>query len=78
MNSWKMVLFLQKQQGPQFIETKDFLCYYYYGGMIYAALKQFDRALYFFEIVSRLLKNYIVFCFSSNRTKCSAILLFCS
>lgn len=31
-------------------DAKDFLLYYYYGGMIYAALKQFNRALYFFEM----------------------------
>jgi len=38
-------------QGGHF-DSKDFLCFYYYGGMIYTALKKFDRALYFFEIVS--------------------------
>lgn len=31
-------------------DVKYFLLYYYYGGMIYAALKNFDRALYFFEM----------------------------
>uniref|UniRef100_A0A915IG28 COP9 signalosome complex subunit 3 n=1 Tax=Romanomermis culicivorax TaxID=13658 RepID=A0A915IG28_ROMCU len=31
-------------------DAKYFLLYYYYGGMIYAALKKFDRALYFFEV----------------------------
>lgn len=36
-------------QGGQF-DTKYFLLYYYYGGMIYAALKNYDRALYFFEV----------------------------
>lgn len=30
-------------------DSKCFLLYYYYGGMIYTALKQFDRALYFYE-----------------------------
>lgn len=30
-------------------DVKYFLLYYYYGGMIYAALKQWERALYFFE-----------------------------
>lgn len=30
--------------------TKYFLLYYYYGGMIYTALKDYDRALYFFEV----------------------------
>lgn len=32
-------------------DSKHFLLYYYYGGMIYAALKNFDRSLYFFEVV---------------------------
>ena len=31
-------------------DVKYFLKYYYYGGMIYASLKRFERALYFFEI----------------------------
>ncbi|GAB1599976.1 COP9 signalosome complex subunit 3-like [Argonauta hians] len=31
-------------------DAKDFLLYYYYGGMIYTALKNYDRALYFFEV----------------------------
>ncbi|KFB42899.1 AGAP006445-PA-like protein [Anopheles sinensis] len=30
-------------------DTKYFLLYYYYGGMIYAAVKNYERALYFFE-----------------------------
>lgn len=30
--------------------TKHFLLYFYYGGMIYTALKDYDRALYFFEV----------------------------
>ena len=33
-------------------DSKKFLLYYYYGGMIYAALKKFQRAEYFFEVVS--------------------------
>ena len=33
-------------------DAKDFLCYFYYGGMIYTALKNYNRALYFFEMVS--------------------------
>ncbi|XP_074111572.1 COP9 signalosome subunit 3 [Cotesia typhae] len=37
------------QEGGQF-ESKYFLLYYYYGGMIYTALKNYDRALYFFEV----------------------------
>ncbi|XP_072021540.1 COP9 signalosome complex subunit 3-like isoform X2 [Amphiura filiformis] len=31
-------------------EATHFLCYYYYGGMIYAALKNWGRAVYFFEV----------------------------
>lgn len=31
-------------------DTKYFLLYYYYGGMIYAAVKNFERSLYFFEV----------------------------
>lgn len=30
--------------------TKYFLLYYYYGGMIYTAVKNYDRALYHFEV----------------------------
>ncbi|XP_021364564.1 COP9 signalosome complex subunit 3-like, partial [Mizuhopecten yessoensis] len=37
-------------------DAKDFLLYYYYGGMIYTALKNYDRALYMYEI--NALKNY--------------------
>ena len=33
-------------------DAKHFLLYFYYGGMIYTALKQYTRALYFFETVS--------------------------
>ncbi|XP_014676248.1 PREDICTED: COP9 signalosome complex subunit 3-like [Priapulus caudatus] len=33
-------------------DVKHFLAYYYYGGMIYTGLKNYDRALYFFEITS--------------------------
>ncbi|KAF7284973.1 hypothetical protein GWI33_012754 [Rhynchophorus ferrugineus] len=35
--------------SPQF-DAKYFLLYYYYGGKIYLALRNLDRALYFFEI----------------------------
>ncbi|XP_052818774.1 COP9 signalosome complex subunit 3-like [Mya arenaria] len=38
------------KEGGHF-DSKDFLCFYYYGGIIYTALKKYDRALYFFEIV---------------------------
>lgn len=37
------------QEGGQF-DSKYFLLYYYYGGMIYTALKNYERALYFFEV----------------------------
>ncbi|XP_018428131.1 PREDICTED: COP9 signalosome complex subunit 3 isoform X2 [Nanorana parkeri] len=30
-------------------DARPFLCYYYYGGMIYTGLKNFERALYFYE-----------------------------
>ena len=40
-------------QGGQF-DAKSFLLYYYYGGMIYLALKNYKRALFFFEIVSNV------------------------
>ncbi|XP_059149301.1 COP9 signalosome complex subunit 3-like isoform X2 [Physella acuta] len=38
------------REGGHF-DAKDYLLYYYYGGMIYTALKNYDRALYCFEIV---------------------------
>lgn len=31
-------------------DARYFLLYYYYGGMIYTAMKDYDRALYFFEV----------------------------
>lgn len=31
-------------------DSKYFLLYFYYGGMIYTSLKNYDRALYFFEV----------------------------
>lgn len=31
-------------------DANHFLRYYYYGGMIYTAVKNYDRALYFFEV----------------------------
>ncbi|XP_041362938.1 COP9 signalosome complex subunit 3-like [Gigantopelta aegis] len=37
------------REGGQY-DAKDFLLYFYYGGMIYTALKQYKRGLYFFEI----------------------------
>lgn len=44
-------LYFLYHQGGHF-DVKHFLVYYYYGGMIYAALKNFKRAAFFFEIVS--------------------------
>ena len=32
-------------------DAKHFLCYYYSGGMVYTGLKNFERALYFYEQV---------------------------
>lgn len=40
-------------------DAKHFLCYYYYGGMIYTGLKNFERALYFYEQV--LLRSLTVY-----------------
>ena len=33
-----------------YFDAKHFLLYYYYGGVIYAALKNYERSLYFFEV----------------------------
>jgi len=40
---------IAKEHSSMF-DSKFFLLYYYYGGRIYAALKNFDRALHFFEV----------------------------
>ncbi|EDW79319.1 uncharacterized protein Dwil_GK13507 [Drosophila willistoni] len=44
----------QQQQSQNTMDAnndaKYFLLYYYYGGMIYTAIKNYDRALYFFEV----------------------------
>ncbi|XP_026845309.1 COP9 signalosome complex subunit 3 isoform X2 [Drosophila persimilis] len=44
----------QQQQQSQHTDAnndaKYFLLFYYYGGMIYTAVKDYDRALYFFEV----------------------------
>uniref|UniRef100_T1ITU9 COP9 signalosome complex subunit 3 n=1 Tax=Strigamia maritima TaxID=126957 RepID=T1ITU9_STRMM len=39
---------ISKENGK--FEAKHFLLYYYYAGMIYTALKNYGRALYFFEV----------------------------
>lgn len=31
-------------------DVKHFLLYYYYGGMIYTAVKKYERAQYFFRV----------------------------
>lgn len=33
------------------MNSKHFLLYYYYGGMIYTALKRYEQALYCLEVV---------------------------
>lgn len=38
---------ISKESGQY--DAKYFLLYYYYGGMIYAALKNYERAVFFFE-----------------------------
>ncbi|XP_054286269.1 COP9 signalosome complex subunit 3-like [Macrosteles quadrilineatus] len=38
------------EEGSQF-NSKHFLAYYYYGGMIYTALKKYEQALYCLEVV---------------------------
>jgi len=40
---------IAKENG--WYDCKHFLSYYYYGGMIYAALKNYSRAMYYFEQV---------------------------
>ncbi|XP_015042639.2 COP9 signalosome complex subunit 3 isoform X1 [Drosophila pseudoobscura] len=44
----------QQQQSQHTVDAnndaKYFLLFYYYGGMIYTAVKDYDRALYFFEV----------------------------
>ena len=40
------------------LNEKDFLLYYYYGGMVYTALKKYDKALYYFEVVCKGLRPY--------------------
>jgi len=37
------------KEGGQY-DAKHFLLYHYYGGMIYTALKNYERALYFYEV----------------------------
>jgi len=38
------------EEGSQ-LNSKHFLLYYYYGGLIYTALKQYEQALYCLEVV---------------------------
>nr|CAG4640802.1 EOG090X04TU [Eulimnadia texana] len=37
------------QENSRF-DAKHFLLYYYYGGLIYASMKNYERSLYFFEV----------------------------
>lgn len=39
---------ISKESGHY--DAKHFLLYYYYGGLIYTAVKNYDRALYFYEV----------------------------
>ena len=39
---------ISKENGQY--DAKHFLLYYYYGGMIYTGLKNYERALYFYEV----------------------------
>lgn len=44
-------------------DVKYFLCYYYYGGMIYIGLKNFERVFYFYEqviIIFVMVVSYIM------------------
>ncbi|KAF5399041.1 COP9 signalosome complex subunit [Paragonimus heterotremus] len=41
---------LEVDKNYSFVDIKDYLLYFYYGGMIYAALKKWERALHFFEL----------------------------
>ncbi|CAH8499420.1 unnamed protein product [Dicrocoelium dendriticum] len=41
---------LEVDKSYSFIDAKDYLLYFYYGGMIYGALKNWSRALHFFEL----------------------------
>ncbi|RDD41433.1 COP9 signalosome complex subunit 3 [Trichoplax sp. H2] len=35
-----------------FVDTERFLLYFYYGGMVYAAIKKWELALFYFEVVT--------------------------
>ncbi|CRL02159.1 CLUMA_CG015097, isoform A [Clunio marinus] len=41
---------ISSSEENQDATTKYFLLYFYYGGMIYTAIKNYDRALYYFEV----------------------------
>ncbi|XP_042226435.1 COP9 signalosome complex subunit 3-like isoform X1 [Homarus americanus] len=42
------IMDISKERGSY--DVKHFLLYYYYGGMIYTAIKNYDRAQYFFRV----------------------------
>ncbi|THD19292.1 putative 26S proteasome regulatory subunit S3 [Fasciola hepatica] len=41
---------LEVHKNNSDLDLKDYLLYFYYGGMIYAALKNWDRGLHFLEV----------------------------
>lgn len=43
-----------------YYDVKDFFLYYYYGGMIYIVLKDYEKVLYMFEIVSIYMYKYLI------------------
>lgn len=64
--------FLSKQSGQY--DAKHFLLYYYYGGIIYTALKNYEQAVFFFENVNiKHLRS-----FTENSNIFIVILLTCS
>jgi COP9 signalosome complex subunit 3 len=48
LNLWKPPNYFCLQNGH--FDARHFLTYYYYGGVIHAALKNYDRSLYCFEV----------------------------
>lgn len=46
-----------------YYDVKDFFLYYYYGGMIYIVLKDYEKVFYMFEIVSIYMYKYLIVVF---------------
>jgi COP9 signalosome complex subunit 3 len=42
------------------ISSEDTRLYYYYGGICYAALKKWEKAIHFFEIVCNVCCDYVL------------------